>query len=827
MARHTACAELDTNFLDDGLLTARQVQLLGELAGAASAKDVIGGCSRACTGGASARDMELDALDYEACYARWGRQRERAAIRLDSCAEDVKESTHSGWAPIERFHELCSASSSELDAMLACLDELDGQYLEVTRRTKALREACEVRIREQERLNTFAEAVSQRLEAFDQASDIARTLGQGTVLASPSDFADTLDRLEQAATYMETHYDFSGAEASLHQLEHLRSRACMLARAAVQRCIERTTSQVEQQLREDAEEGEMDARVLHAQFHAVAPSCKPVAMLLHQRAHVHRAYLATLEELEVSYAAARARIVVGAASTHLAGLVRTGDHEHLVVTVQQACAYILEAERAERELFDAFFVTRQPQDALDRLLDQLGAALTRALRPAVLACTSFDALREAAEGLQVDFIEPQQHATSTRDASASPPAFVALQRVHGELRERLVFQAQSQILEGVTRYCPTAQDLDYPAAVCSSGTGDQGSSSAPGGPRANKYKRGWFPTLECTLSTLARTYRVLEPATFANLAQEAAGACVASLRKASTILGERPLPEPHHRLGAMVRGMDKHLFLVKQLLILREQVAAFECDEAAVSAATPWDAARLQHAQTEMNAEIEAELEAACEPFATDLVAWASQPLLLLVAETPSGVHVADGRFREASEAFLSNVRTSIPLAVAHLRAYLRGPGSGGADSGVNGAGALRSSTEVLFTLVQARFVDSWKRVFAGRASAAAKELPGELRTPEELAKLLAAFLDAGLRVSMEEVCGAVAKVPRMALALAPPPVTAVAMPRPAAVGATAQGLYSAPSERRSTCAGATDPSAAGDAGSSSPEGGPTPTVPG
>eukprot|EP00927_Polykrikos_kofoidii_P000787 TRINITY_DN10300_c0_g1_i1.p1 TRINITY_DN10300_c0_g1~~TRINITY_DN10300_c0_g1_i1.p1 ORF type:complete len:819 (+),score=128.83 TRINITY_DN10300_c0_g1_i1:96-2459(+) len=688
-------------------------------------------------------------LDYETCVGHWGYGLE-GGRRGQEAAED-RGSHQLRWNWLERFYEFSGATQAEIQSLTRQIEELEGLCMEVGRQTAGLRESCEWKLCEQDRMNHFVEAVGQRLQAFGDSAEIARALENSAVLASPSVFDATLDRIEHAATYMEMHHDFNGAEECIHQLEHLRGRGCILARAAVQRCLERSAAQVEQELWDESGERAVNPQIFQVPFRAVAPSCRSVAAVLHRRMAMHRAYGVTLDEMETIYAATRERLVLDSVDLHLSTLMQT--QPDLLRTVNHASVYVLEAERTERELFGAFFELRQPQDALDRLLGRVADVFLRALRPGVVACTSVDMLREVAESLQVDVLDPRRQAAELGSAVPSSPVAVAMTRLHAELREQLIAQARAQIGREVVDHRPAPAELDYPW-VCFGGS--VCASSEPNGSRS-EYQRGWYPTLVSTLGTLAKTYRVLGPVSFSRLARDATSACVASLRRVALSLADRPIVQPFHTLAVLIRALNSELFLIKHLLLLREQVASFECDSPAACDRDA-DLAQIRAAQAEMNSEIEELLDSVCHSFAANLAAWVSRPLAVLAAHLrqSSGGSVAseDLRFGEALDAVLSNLRASVPVAVALTRVYLEGP------SDMNVVGDERKSTAALFPLLKVRILGSCARLLhcpskESTTVVAENVVAAPLRdvpTTKALASLLDDLLEDSLHLSWEKV---------------------------------------------------------------------------
>lgn len=76
----------------------------------------------------------------------------------------------------------------------------------------------------------------------------------------------------------------------------------------------------------------------------------------------------------------------------------------------------------------------------------------------------------------------------------------------------------------------------------------------------------WYPPVRRTLVCLSKLYRCLEREIFQGLSQEALSACMDSVATAADAIARNKTPT------------DGHLFRVKHLLILREQIAPFHAD---------------------------------------------------------------------------------------------------------------------------------------------------------------------------------------------------------------------------------------------------------
>lgn len=833
--------------LDGMLLSDRQISLLDELAAEVGPIPQAPGPGalpkQAVSTNSPGTERWGEAEAYEAFHRHWrsvrGRQQRQEGLKR-----------RGRWHWICNAQEICESACGELQSLLGHVAELERQRCEVLRKTTTLHEQCEQMVQDQERLSAEAEALSEKLDYFDRVADVARMLdhaasgnisvgrqatseppagsssSSSTALAGSepgqSDFAVILEQIDGSAIFLEAHTDFCQGQAYMHQFEHLRNRACLLLRSTLQRSLEKSLMQVEQQLKDaGSSQGSVETQVFYTRFRNAAGNYRPLMSLLHQRLDVHETYAVTLEELEGFYVHLRLKLLASPVSSHLGSLVHKDlQMSELAPSTRQASAYILEISQLEKQCFEAHFELRHPQEALRTLLETVADMFYKTMRPLVLACESIDSLREIADCLQMDVLEPNRQ----RSKNDLAPVLAVISRLHRDVQEKLIYRVELYIRDEIKEYVLTEGDLEYPPILFTA----MPEESTVTGPCTQK---GWFPTLPRTLSILAKIFRVLEMATFQGLAQEAVDFCVASLKEASQQLAKRSLPSSGDRalqaLHPLVQMMDSQLFLVKHLLLLREQVANFECD--LVVSNNYFNFANIREAlnlklpdgllgilkptvytsEVDSKKDIEAELKSACESLITNLAAHITQPLVALNTKigaflaTP-GVNKAtlkEQPFMRADDlgdiisAFLANVRSRVPFAAAHIRLYLSAAGAGGKDDDATRSSA--STSPILFKPVEIRLVDTWGRLEAlleeQQFTAAELESLGFLR-PDALRELVTSLFDSVMQAPWQTIVEAVSQVPRATRTQGTPGAGLPAPSAPAASQPEASAGLSAPS---------------------------------
>ncbi|CAK5269175.1 unnamed protein product [Mycena citricolor] len=237
----------------------------------------------------------------------------------------------------------------------------------------------------------------------------------------------------------------------------------------------------------------------------------------------------------------------------------------------------------EFKLYQSFFTTGEEQ--LYQYLETLCDYLYDDLRPRILheprltalceVCTVLQALMvldvasipedDCEPALSVD-LDQKKHSLGTLHISH------LLEMILQDAQTRLFFKAQSVIQSDIRSYAPKPEDLAYPDRLASSvdshggqqvltATEKESFSQLFRLPTIDKQET-WFPTLQKTVWVLSQLHEFVNPAIFADIAQEAVTLCRQSLILASDMIKQRT--------GSSTSVLDGQLFLARHLLILKE-----------------------------------------------------------------------------------------------------------------------------------------------------------------------------------------------------------------------------------------------------------------
>ncbi|KAJ4708719.1 Conserved oligomeric Golgi complex, subunit 3 [Melia azedarach] len=457
--------------------------------------------------------------------------------------------------------QTCDDILRQVDETLDLFNELQLQHHAVATKTKTLHDACDRLVIEKQRLIEFAEALQSKLKYFDELENIAAKFYSPNMNVGNGNFFLLLKRLDECILYIEGNPQYAESSVYLLKFRQLQSRAVGVIRSHVLSVLKSASSQVQAAIRTSGgsktsiSEG-VEASVIYVRFKAAASELKPVLEEIESRSS-RKAYVQILEECHKLYCEQRLSLVKGIVQQRISEFSKK---EALPSLTRSGCAYLMQVCQLEHQLFDHFFPSSSDDvSSLAPLIDPLSTFLYDILRPKLIHEANVDLLCELVDILKVEVLGEQLSRRSESLAGLRP----TLERILADVHERLTFRARTHIRDEIANYIPSDEDLNYPAKLEQSAEAESETTSAD---ENQDVFRTWYPPLEKTVSCLSKLYQCLESAVFTGLAQEAVEVCSESIQKASKLIAKRSTP------------MDGQLFLIKHLLILREQIAPFDIE---------------------------------------------------------------------------------------------------------------------------------------------------------------------------------------------------------------------------------------------------------
>jgi hypothetical protein len=210
---------------------------------------------------------------------------------------------------------------------------------------------------------------------------------------------------------------------------------------------------------------------------------------------------------------------------------------------------------------DAIYYDKEFQDYLSSLC----SALHRTVRHSLVTMVDLDTLCQIVSVLREE----------RSMASVSPTTLAASRAINSVIKdaqERLIFCANSTLQKEVIRFKAKPTDLDYPDKLIKQKEAKESPAveSVDDQDAVEKHMQqvyeSWFPPMRSVLRILSKIFRVVETPVFEAIALESVQACTRCLKDGASYIMQR-------------KGlMHSDLFLVKHLLILREQLSPFDIE---------------------------------------------------------------------------------------------------------------------------------------------------------------------------------------------------------------------------------------------------------
>ncbi|XP_014204739.1 conserved oligomeric Golgi complex subunit 3 [Copidosoma floridanum] len=512
--------------------------------------------------------------------------------------------------------EECSDLCLQIEIMLLNFSRLSQQYYQMSKKTNFLHEVSKQLIFDQEMLIAFVEKVSLYTKYCKEVEQIVVNLNDPTLVVNSQTFFKFLKKIEDNIDFMQHNSTFRESNSYLAQYTHCQTKACALIQNYIFALFSKATNNIFNPKDNESFLKSPDATMalFYGRFQSILPKAKPVIELVEAMSSKRLEFESLLVECHQQFLSHRGLVLSSSVLKSLLSIKTNcnGDYCNLV---RHSCSFMLHMSIEEYRLFYQFF--NKPSAALSAFSEGLCTALYDTLRPCIIHINHLETLAEICSILKIEMLDEQACNAEPLHGFGN----VCMQLLH-DVQERLVFRAHLYLQSDVVGYKPSPGDLAYPKklemmkniaqsiweenkqvkmkkASLTSTASNVGSTGVEAISRIHvmriepiyqyphyqqqqqKHQQRdflqmsnspadlhgmWYPTVRRTLTCLSRLYRCVDRPVFQALSQEAIVCCVQSIEVA------------HDSIQARATPLDAELFLVKHLLILREQIAPFQVD---------------------------------------------------------------------------------------------------------------------------------------------------------------------------------------------------------------------------------------------------------
>ncbi|OAT06707.1 golgi complex component Cog3 [Blastomyces gilchristii SLH14081] len=548
--------------------------------------------------GASVKEVENDAE-----FARWYSSIENDLLEASyeeyqSCLDELQTAK-------SHLDSLLTDTTSTLDI----LSSLSECFQSVEAQTAAFQQQCEGLLSAQMRSSKLVEDIHENIQYYDFLDPVSRRLnapGAGNSVRT-KDFSDMLKRLDECLDYMQTHPEQKESDTYRSRYRLLLTRALTLIRGHFVSTLREISSGVAKRIADRQLNDTTMSALLYAKFRVGAADLKAIGLEIQKRAvppvdpeqGAEAEYQSLLNELHTSFSATRGKLVIPVLRKRLNDISQApSSSKDLVAFARASISYIRGICLDEFELWGQWF---HGQQGLYDFLEAVCEPLYDHLRPRIIRETKLIKLCQLCSLLQTRYLSDPEDEGEFADPTQLDFS-VLIQPALEDAQTRLVFRAQAILRDEIEKYKPRAEDLDYPARnrnLLLPGSENnkshavshrRSSSIEPTTPLPKmpmvvdedtdspqeKYPRwdfdsgavfeGWYPTLRTAVWLLSRIYRLVNSTVFDDLAHQIVHQTTLSLHAASTQISTKTSPT------------DAQLFLIKHLLLLKQQIVAFDIE---------------------------------------------------------------------------------------------------------------------------------------------------------------------------------------------------------------------------------------------------------
>lgn len=463
----------------------------------------------------------------------------------------------------------CDKLLQQSDTVLSYVNDLTKGFEDVYKETHSLQETCNELLNEQLRLTSLCDEIDNNLKVFENLESIMRQLNTpGTDLVLKKTFPTLLDQLDEGLIYVEKHKHFKNIEIYQQRFRHCMTRALSLIQVYIQTALK------------DLENEAYNTKVtnaaainvfLYAKFEAEADKISKLTNQISLRGESHEEYNELLLDCMRTYFATRYKLLSPQINKNSEESAK--DQTKIIQFTRSNLLFYKNLCKQEYKLFNEFFNTGE--DTVVEWLGDLCNSLYDTVRQRVIRETDINLLCELTFML-LDYKKEEDGETSSVGSELVQDEmeddeinfFELFKPILQDVQSRLLFRVQAFVDQEIVRHIPKEQDL----YGLSNRRGHKRSKSALGELQGTRefdpetlYK-DWYPPMRKAVLLLSQIYQLISSTIFDDLAHRIVHECLGSLQAAHTLAVSR------------IGKLEADLFLIKHLLLLRQQIMEFDIE---------------------------------------------------------------------------------------------------------------------------------------------------------------------------------------------------------------------------------------------------------
>ncbi|RPA99180.1 hypothetical protein L873DRAFT_1835529 [Choiromyces venosus 120613-1] len=489
---------------------------------------------------------------------------------------------------LDSYLTTCNSLISTTDSTLNLLTELEKSFQTVYSQTSSFQETCSSLLTHQNHIKSLLDSISTNLHPFTELDPITRALSRpGSDFVKTPSFREMLVRLDKCLAWMNdpAHRSFHDVENYAPRFRQNMTRALTLIRNYFVTSVREVANEVMGRIKERQMNDTTQSALLYAKFRVNAPLLRELVGEIEKRCD-HEEYISLLNECYSAFASVRQKLIIPIIQKKMNELAAVGasTNKDLVKFSRNGINFVRSICMDEFELFYAFFSGERSDSEVYNFLETLCEPLYDHLRPRIIHELQLVKLCELCTLLQMRYMrDPEDLEVDPYDRTQLDFGQL-IQTTIQDTQNRIVFRAQTVIRDEIEGFVPKPEDLDYPTKnqleKRAPENGEVPGTPLPGAPTIIDHDdnpsgngfdteavfKGWYPTLRKCIWLLSRIYRLVNSTVFDDLAHNIVHVTTVSLLKA------------HQQIASKKTPADGHLFLIKHLIILKEQIVAFDIE---------------------------------------------------------------------------------------------------------------------------------------------------------------------------------------------------------------------------------------------------------